>query len=146
DVALNTILAAYGLAAQELPSGIIRVDAISALQDRQTVEPLVTQTFRINYVPVGELATTLDPLRSERGRITTNPSTNTLIVTDVQAVLRDVQAILQQLDVRTPQVSIQAKIVFVNRTDVEELGVTYDLKDSQGSSRNRLVTVPDPFD
>jgi type IV pilus assembly protein PilQ len=47
--------------------------------------------------------------------------------------------------VRTPQVAIQAKIIFVNRTDVEELGVTYDLKDSQGSSLNRLVAVPDPF-
>jgi type II secretory pathway component GspD/PulD (secretin) len=31
------------------------------------------------------------------------------------------------LDVRTPQLSIQAKIVFVDRTDVEELGFKYDI-------------------
>jgi type IV pilus assembly protein PilQ len=145
DVALQTILRAYGLAAQELPSGIIQVDAIERLLERQTLEPLVTQTFRINYVPVAELATSLESMRSDRGRISVNATTNTLIVTEVDAVLADMRTILAQLDVRTPQVSIQARIIFVNRTDVEELGITYDLKDSQGSSLNRLVSVPDPF-
>jgi type IV pilus assembly protein PilQ len=146
DVALQTILRAYGLAAQELPSGIIQVDAIERLQERQTQEPLVTETFRINYVPVTELAASLETLLSERGRVGTNPSTNTLIATDVASVLNDIRLMLDQLDVRTPQVSIQAKIIFVNRTDVEELGVTYDLKDSEGSSLNELVAVPDPFE
>jgi type IV pilus assembly protein PilQ len=146
DVALYTILAAYGLAAQELPSGIIRVDALDRLQEREDTEPLMTETFRINYVPVVELATALDPLRSVRGRISVNPTTNTLIVTEVASVLASMRSIVGQLDIRTPQVSIQAKIIFVNRTDVEELGVTYDLKDSQGSTLNRLVAVPDPFD
>jgi type IV pilus assembly protein PilQ len=139
DIALQTILRAYGLAAQEMPSGIIQVDAIERLQERQTQEPLVTQTFRINYVPVSEVATSLEPLSSERGRISINPSTNTLIVTDVESVLNDMNQILTQLDVRTPQVAIQAKIIFVNRTDVEELGITYDLKDSQGNQLNRLT-------
>lgn len=144
DVALQTILRAYGLAAQELPSGIIQVDAIENLQQRETLEPLITRTFRVNYVPVEELATSLDPLTSDRGSISINPSTNMLILTDVESSISRIAEILGQLDVRTPQVSIQAKIVFVNRTDVEELGVTYDLKDSQGSSLNRLVSVPDP--
>ncbi len=144
DVALQTILRAYGLAAQELPSGIIQVDAMERMMERQAQEPLITETFRINYVPVGELATSLDPMRSERGRISVNPSTNTLIITDVESVTNNVRRMLTQLDVRTPQVSIRAKIIFVNRTDVEELGITYDLKDSQGSSLNRLVSAPDP--
>ena len=145
DIALETILRAYGLAAVELPSGIIRVDAIERLQERQVQEPLITQTFRINYVPAQELVETLDALRTERGRIVANPSTNTLVVTDVEGVVNTVAAMVEQLDIQTPQVSIQAKIVFVNRTDIEELGVTYDLKDSQGNQLNRLVAVPDPF-
>ena len=145
DIALETILRAYGLAAVELPSGIIRVDAIERLQERQVQEPLITQTFRINYVPAQELVETLDALRTERGRIVANPSTNTLVVTDVEGVVNTVAAMVEQLDIQTPQVSIQAKIIFVNRTDIEELGVTYDLKDSQGNQLNRLVSVPDPF-
>lgn len=145
DVALQTILRAYGFAAQEHASGIIQVDEIQNLQTRQTVEQLVTQTFRINYVPVNELQASLTPLISERGRISASPSTNTLIVTDVEGVIANIVSVVQQLDVRTPQVSIQAKIIFVNRTDIEELGVTYDLKDSQGSTLNELVSVPDPL-
>jgi type IV pilus assembly protein PilQ len=145
DVALQTILRAYGYAAQEMPSGIIAVDAIERLQARQTQDPLLTETFRINYVPVAELAASLQALSTERGRIGVNASTNTLIVTDVESVVDNVRRMLGQLDVRTPQVSIRAKIIFVNRTDVEELGITYDLKDSRGSSLNRLVNVPDPW-
>jgi type IV pilus assembly protein PilQ len=144
DAALQTILRAYGLAAQELPGGILQVDNIENLQKRETQEPLVTQMFRVNYVPVQELVATLEPLKSERGRITANPSTNTLIVTDVGSVVEGLEGMLQRLDVRTPQVSIQAKIIFVNRTDAEELGITYDLKDSRGNSLNRLTSVPDP--
>ncbi|HET7275743.1 MAG TPA: AMIN domain-containing protein [Longimicrobiaceae bacterium] len=144
DVALAAILNAYGFAAQELPSGIIQVDAIANMQERRTQEALTTQTFRINYVPVEELAVSLGPLMSERGALSSNPSTNTLIATDVGAVIDNIAEMVSQLDVRTPQVAIQAKIIFVNRTDVEELGITYDLKDSEGNSLNRLVSVPDP--
>lgn len=143
DVALETILRANGLAYEELPSGIIRVDKIEALAQRREQEPLVTRTFRVNYVPVGELATTLNGLKTARGSIAANPTTNTLIVTDVAAAVSNVESLIPQLDIRTPQVAIQTKIIFVNRSDVEELGVTYDLKDSRGNSLNRLVGVPE---
>jgi type IV pilus assembly protein PilQ len=146
DEALRTLLQAYGLAAEEQPSGIIRVDRIENLAQRERNEPLVTRTFRINYVPVAEMATTLGPLSTERGSVTVNQTTNTLIATDVAGVISDFERLVEQLDVRTPQVAIQAKIIFVNRTDAEELGITYDLKDSRGNSLNQLVSVPDPRD
>ncbi|HET8656392.1 MAG TPA: secretin N-terminal domain-containing protein [Longimicrobiaceae bacterium] len=144
DVALRTILSAYGLAAQEMPSGIIEVDAVENLAKRETQEPLVTRTFRINYVPVDELVTTLTPLKSERGRISANASTNTLIVTDVASTVDDLAEMVRRLDVRTPQVSIEAKIIFVNRTAANELGIVYDLKDRRGSSINSVTSMPDP--
>src|SRR6185503_8775562 len=49
----------------------------------------------------------------------------------------------QGLDQRTPQVSIQAKIIFVDRQDVEQLGIKYDLG-STTQFFNRLVQRPDP--
>ncbi len=144
DEALRSLLQAYGLAAEEQGTGIIRVDRIENLANRERNEPLVTRTFRINYVPVGEMMSTLQPLSSERGSVTVNQTTNTLIATDIASVINDFVRLVEQLDVRTPQVAIQAKIVFVNRTDAEELGVTYDLKDSRGNSLNQLTSVPDP--
>src|SRR5690606_21714600 len=105
---------------------------------------LNTRTFRINYVPVQELQTSLQPLSSERGNISMNPTTNTLIVTDVPSVMTRIEQMVGQLDVRTPQVTIEAKIIFVNRTDAEEMGIVYDLKDSRGNSLNRVHPAPDP--
>ena len=52
---------------------------------------------------------------------------------------------MRGLDIRTPQLSIQAKIIFVDRTDIEQLGIKYDLG-SQTQFFNKLVQRPDPGD
>ena len=144
DEALSALLQSYDLAAEELTGGIIRVDAIDRLAERESLEPLVTRTFRINYIPATEMDSTLRALKSERGSVVVSRTTNTVVVTDVPSIIQDFEELIRQLDVRTPQVSIQAKIIFINRTDTEELGITYDLKDSRGNSLNELVSVPDP--
>jgi type IV pilus assembly protein PilQ len=142
DVALRTLLQAYGLAAEELAGGIIRVDRIEALASRAAAEPLVTQAFRINYVPASSLVGTFTPMKTDRGSIVADTSTNTLIVTDVTRVVRDVSTLITQLDVPVPQVAIEAKIIFVDRTQLEALGIAYDLKDFQGNSFGTLVESP----
>jgi len=42
------------------------------------------------------------------------------------------------MDIKPAQVSISAKIVFVDRTALEDLGFVYDLKDSRGNQLNSL--------
>jgi type IV pilus assembly protein PilQ len=138
DVALQTILQGQGLAAEENDYGIIRVDNIADLNDREAIEPIRTNTYRISYATAAELQTAVAPLLTERGTATIGTGTNTLIVSDIQRVQDAVGELLQQIDIRTPQVSIQAKIIFVNRTDLDELGVTYELKDSRGNQFNAL--------
>jgi type IV pilus assembly protein PilQ len=142
DVALETILRANGLAARELSSGIIEVNSMEKLAEREAKEPLITQTIRVNYVPVGELVTTLAPLKTERGSILPNLATNTLIVTDVESVVNNVVSLVRQLDVTTPQVAIEAKIIFVDRTQAEALGIRYDIKDLRGNSFGTVVETP----
>lgn len=138
DIALLTILSAYGLAAEEDDYGIIRVDNINDLNQREEVEKIITQAHRINYATASELSTAIQPLLTDRGNITVGQGTNTLVVSDIDRVQSAVRQLLTELDVRTPQVSIQAKIVFVNRTDLDEMGVTYELKDSRGNQLNQL--------
>ncbi len=138
DVAMKAILARHGLIAREDDYGIINVDAIADLNQREAVEPIITVPHRINYATATELSTAVSPLLTERGSVTTGQGTNTLIVNDIQRVQDAVAALLREVDVRTPQVSIQAKIVFVNRTDLDELGLTYELKDSRGNQLNQL--------
>jgi type IV pilus assembly protein PilQ len=131
DVALQSLLSAHGLAVVEQESGIIRVDALERLRAREEQDPLVTQTFRVNYVPVAELVQTLTPLRTARGSITSSPSTNTLIITDVEGAVNNIAAMVRQLDIRTPQVAISARIVFVTRSALQDVGITYDLRDTR---------------
>jgi type IV pilus assembly protein PilQ len=144
DQALEAILRAQGLVATEDQTGIIRVDNFESVDAREEVEPLMTRSYRVNYATAAELVTALTPLATERGSITTAPGTNSLIVTDILRVHEAMAGLIQGLDVRTPQVQIQAKIVFVSRTDLEEFGITYDLKDSRGNQLN--VVAPGATD
>lgn len=142
--AFQAILAAQGLSAQEMPGGIIRVDAPSALAELDSLEPLETQVLRINYARASELGKSLEGiLTKNRGKVNSDTASNSLIITDTKSRLASIVEFARGLDIRTPQVSIQAKIIFVDRTDLEQLGVRYDL----GSSNqffNKLVQRPDP--
>jgi type IV pilus assembly protein PilQ len=142
--AFQAILAAQGLSAQEMPGGIIRVDAPTALAELDSLEPLQTEIIRVNYARAGELGKSIEGiLTKNRGSVTADTASNSLIVTDTRSRLPGVVEFARGLDIRTMQISIQAKIIFVDRTDLEALGLRYDL----GSSNqffNRLIQRPDP--
>ena len=142
DLALKAILDAHNLTAIETATGIIRVDQLQNLQTRQELAQLQTQIFRINYAPVQSVAEALQTALSDRGKVIPNEATNSIIVTDLEENLEVTRRIIQDLDIRTPQVVISAKIIFVNRSDVEELGIGYDLKDTRGNQLNELIPGP----
>ncbi len=140
DHAMEAILESQGLVAEEKDNGIIRVDDIQSLADRMSLEPLVTQAFRINFATATELSVAVGALITpDRGQVSVAQATNMVIVTDIQRVVDRVGELISELDIRTPQVTISAKIIFVNRTDLHEFGVTYDLKDSGGNQLNLLT-------
>jgi type IV pilus assembly protein PilQ len=143
DVAFQAILSSQGLSAVEEPSGIIRVDNPAILAQRDSLEPLTTKIVRVNYVRAGNMLPALQSVLSSRGKVVADTATNSLILTDVESRIHQDSAFVAQLDIRTPQVSIHAKLIFVDRTNIENLGVRYDL----GAPRqffNRLVARPDP--
>jgi type IV pilus assembly protein PilQ len=72
-----------------------------------------------------------------RGSVATDDKTNSLIITETQARLSDVMSFIKDLDVRTPLVAIKAKIIAVDRTGTEKLGISYDLG-SANSFQNKL--------
>lgn len=140
DVALFTILAGQGLAGEEDENGIIRVDNITDLNAREAIEPIITVAHRISYATATEVQAAVTPILTPRGQVTVAIGTNTMIVSDIQRVQDDITRLLLELDIETPQVSIQAKIIFVNRTSLAEFGVTYELKDSRGNQFNTLTS------
>ena len=156
DVALQAILQAQGLAASEENTGIISVDSYANILAKEANEPLTTQLVSINYASASSLVGTISSLLSKdcskaglttaasgdakqqqniqgaatcivRGGVVADTSTNTLLVTEVASRLPDMMSYIKDLDVRTPQVALRAKIISVNRTSIEQLGVSYDL-------------------
>ena len=149
DVALDAILAAQGLGWRLQSEGILIVDNLEGLRARDTLQT-ETRVFRINYAGADSVAKTLEQLATpNRGQVVAYQGANSVIVTDVPSVVARMDTLIQSLDRKTPQVSIDAKIIFVDRTDVQELGIVYDLKDvngeTYGNSINDVIAVPDPF-
>jgi type IV pilus assembly protein PilQ len=166
DVALRAILQGQGLAASEdAISGIITVDSYSNILNRQASEPLQTQLVSINYARAVDLVPTIKSLLQKdcpqvpnsgnvtsnarpeciaRGLVAADSTTNTLIITETASRLADVLQYVRNLDVRTPQVGIKAKIIFVNRTNIEDIGLSYDLGTGTDQFFSQLVKRPDP--
>ena len=126
--AFQAILAAQGLSAQEMSGGIIRVDNPSALAALDSLEPLETSVVRVNYSKASDLTKSIEgSLTKGRGKVVADVGSNSLIITDTRSRVGNLVDFVKGLDIRTPQVSIKAKLVFVDRTDIEELGIKYDL-------------------
>ena len=78
-----------------------------------------------------------------RGSITADEVTNAVSITAPVSLLGDLVAFAESLDLRQPQVNIKAKIVLVNRTDLDALGVKYDLG-SPNQFFNTVIQRVDP--
>ena len=129
DMAFQAILATQGLSATEMPGGIIRVDAPSALAAIDSLEPLESRQVPINYTPLGQITKSVETLLTKgRGRVVGDSASSSLIVTDTRSRVEDITQFIQNLDRKTPQILIKAKIVFVDRTELERLGLRYDLQ------------------
>jgi type IV pilus assembly protein PilQ len=137
--------------------------------NRQASEPLQTQLVSINYARANNLVPTIQQLLQKdcpqtqsnpnaitmvrggqgnaciaRGMVAADSTTNTLIITETASRLADVLQYVRNLDVRTPQVGIKAKIIFVNRTNIEDIGLSYDLGTGSDQFFSQLVKRTDP--
>ena len=77
---------------------------------------------------------------SARGSVSFDAKTNTVIVTETPARLADIASYIRDLDIRTPQVTIKAKIIAVDRTALQQLGLSYGLGGANSTFSNALLT------
>ncbi len=166
DQALDIILQAKGLGMRK--SGnvlwIAPKDEIAAkekldLESRaaiQTLEPLRTQSFQLNYTKAVDIAAGLmgtgaagaTKILSPRGSVISETRTNQLFVTDIPSRLEAVQTLIAQLDIPVPQVLIEARIVEASDTFGKSLGVRlggrpFTLNGSRNSMFGPTYIAPD---
>lgn len=149
DQALDIILQAKGLGMRR--SGnvlwIAPKDEIAAKEKLeleaqaaiQTLEPLRTQAFQLNYTKAGDIAVQLtgsgaSRILSARGSAIAEPRTNQLFVTDVPTRLEQVQQLIARLDIAVPQVLIEARIVEASDSFGKSLGARLGFVDLRTSN------------
>ena len=110
---------------------------LTAKKELEDLGPLLSQSFQLKYKSVEEFKTVLDikegsssnsdsrSILSPRGSALIDPATNTLIINDVNSVIKKLQALVEELDVPSQQVMVEARIVSATTTFGRELGVKF---------------------
>lgn len=139
--ALNTILRVKGLS-KRVDGNILIVAPADELAEREAQEleakqrlsqlaPLESAYIQINYAKAADIATILrtesSDLLSERGAVTVDERTNTLLVRDTPRQIEEVEAMVKTLDVAVKQVVIEARMVTVRDNISDELGISWGL-------------------
>ncbi|MBT3053322.1 MAG: type IV pilus secretin PilQ [Candidatus Thiodiazotropha sp. (ex Codakia orbicularis)] len=139
DQALDIILKSKGLTKRQIDNVIMvaPTEEVAAreqleLESQQKIEelaPLRSDFVQVNYAKAEDLATLLkaeeNRLLSERGNVTVDVRTNTLLIQDTAAKLEDIRRLLKRLDIPVRQVLIESRIVIANNDFAKDLGVRF---------------------
>jgi type IV pilus assembly protein PilQ len=139
DQALDIILKSKGLSKRQVDNVIMvaPTEEIAAreqleLESQQKIEelaPLRSDFIQVNYAKAEELANLLksdeNRLLSDRGNVTVDARTNTLLIQDTASKLADIRRLLLKLDVPVRQVLIESRIVVANNDFAKDLGVRF---------------------
>lgn len=149
---LEIILKTRGLGEEKIGNTIIiapideiaerEQEELEADQQIQKLEPLHSELIQINYGKAAEMAALLNgttaPILSARGSVNADNRTNTLWVKDTPQKLIEVRKLVKRLDVPVQQVLIQARIVNIDKKYERELGVRWNMSNSNDNSLENL--------
>ena len=102
---------------------------LQAQQQKTQLEPLHSEIIQVNYAKASDIAAILksgdNSILSQRGRVTVDERTNTLLVLDTLDKLADVRKLVQRLDVPVRQVLIESRIVIASNTFDKQIGTRF---------------------
>ncbi len=132
---------------------------LQARADRQTLEPLQTAIIPLSYADADEMATLIKSaseggesqeesggdsgsgLLSQRGSVSIDQRTNTLLVNDTPERISAVRELVADLDRPVRQVLIESRIVIARNDFNHELGVRFGVTGARQDSRGNLYTL-----
>lgn len=146
DQALDIILKTKGLGMREngnvlyiAPNEEIAAREKLELESQQQVEelaPLRSEFLEINYAKASDLANLLkdgdNTLLSERGQVSVDDRTNTLLVQDTALKLNEIRRLIERLDTPVKQVLIESRIVVANDDFSKTLGAKFGVFNANG--------------
>ena len=134
---------------------------LAAQQAVESYAPLRTEYIRLSYAKAADVLTLIsqgsgssggssgtsgansvdnNTLLSNRGTVTVDERTNTLIVKDVAASIENIHKLIGKIDIPVRQVMIEARIVSATDSFSKEIGVRWGIL-SNGAANNRNLLV-----
>ncbi|WP_296238502.1 type IV pilus secretin PilQ [Psychrobacter sp. UBA5136] len=135
---------------------------LAAQQAVESYAPLRTEYIRLSYAKAADVLTLIsqgsgssggsgsntgnansadnNTLLSNRGTVTVDERTNTLIVKDVAESIENIHKLISKIDIPVRQVMIEARIVSATDSFSKEIGVRWGIL-SNGAANNRNLLV-----
>lgn len=90
-------------------------------------DALLTKAFVVKFKGVDEVATLVNPLLSEKGAVTLQPSLHTVIVQDYEKNLRQIEMAIASFDVAPATAEISIKLIRASKS-TEETPISEEVK------------------
>src|ERR1700686_3699859 len=137
DQALDIVLKNNELSRQ-LDGNVLRIATVDTLRKeaegrraQSEAEALavdkVSITRFLSYAHAKDVLLPIKKFLSQRGDVVADERTNSLIISDIPAVLPQIDRIIQQLDRKTQEVEIEARVVAATRSFARDIGVQLGL-------------------
>ena len=150
DQAFDIILKTNGLGKVQ-EGNVVRIMPVSKIKQeneellasrkaKEKLEDLEIKLLPVNYATASSLESQVKGLLSDRGSVTVEARTNTLIIKDIPANIKKAVDLITQLDTQTPQVLIEARIVEAQSNFARDLGVQWGAATST-TSKDKFNTA-----
>lgn len=156
DQALDIVLKTKGLAMRQIENVIMIAPAeeiatrekqeMEAKKQVEELEPLRSELIQVNYAKASDLADLLKSeknslLTKDRGNVTVDERTNSLLVQDVSDKLAEIRKLITKLDIPVRQVLIESRIVIANDTFSKDLGVRFGGTAIKQNGNSGIITT-----
>jgi type IV pilus assembly protein PilQ len=168
DQALDIILKTKGLGVRKMGNVMLvapseelstrEKDELEAQQKITELEPTHSELIQINYAKASDIADFLrakgasgstsgksggasSSLLSERGTVTVDERTNSLLIQDTASRLADIRKMVTQLDIPVRQVLIESRIVIANDNFSRDLGARFGVTNVSKNGNSGVLSV-----
>jgi type IV pilus assembly protein PilQ len=156
DQALDLLINTNGLGKEQI-GNVVRIstagqlkterDALAAARKaEETLEPLHTVYFNVNYAKVKDIEPKVKTLLSKRTDVSlvSDERSNTIMIRDIKKSVEDASALIAKLDTRTPQILIESNLIETTPSFARSLGAEIDLVSGRFLSSSRFL-AGNPF-
>jgi type IV pilus assembly protein PilQ len=151
DQALDLLIDTNGLGKEQI-GNVVRIstaaqlkterDALAAARRaEETLEPLHTVYFNVNYAKVKDIEPKVKTLLSKRTDVSlvSDERSNTIMIRDIKKSVDDASALIAKLDTRTPQIMIESNLIETTPSFSRSLGAEIDLVSGRFIASNRFL-------